>query len=43
MEFLASVDGFLGTVWWTALVFVVGALLGTPLWGWLKDKLPWGK
>ena len=41
MDFLASVDGFMGTIWWTVLVFIGGALLGSPLWNWVKEKLPW--
>ncbi len=33
----------LGTVFYTIVVFVGGALIGTPLWTWLKTKLPWNK
>jgi hypothetical protein len=34
---------FLGTTWWSVLMFVAGALIGTPLWGWIKTKFPWNK
>jgi len=43
MTILASLDGFLGTIWFTALVFVAGALSGAPLWSWLKQKFPWNQ
>ncbi len=36
-------DGFLGTIWWSVLMFVAGALIGTPLWGWAKSFMPWNK
>lgn len=36
-------DDFLGTIWWSVLMFVAGALIGTPLWKWVSTKLPWGK
>jgi hypothetical protein len=28
-------------IWWSALMFIGGALIGVPLWNWLKTKLPW--
>jgi len=31
----------LGTVFYSIVVFVAGALIGTPLWNWLKTKMPW--
>jgi hypothetical protein len=34
---------FLGTTWWSVLMFVAGALVGTPLWAWVSKKLPWNK
>jgi len=40
---LAFLDGFLGTIWWSVLVFVAGAALGAPLWNFIKTKLPWNK
>lgn len=33
----------LGTVFYTAVVFVAGALIGAPLWKWLSAKFPWNK
>ena len=33
----------LGTVFYTIVVFVAGALIGTPCWNWAKGKLPWNK
>ena len=33
----------LGTVFYTAVVFVAGALIGAPLWTWINKKLPWNK
>jgi hypothetical protein len=40
MEFLSST---LGTAFYTVVVFIAGALLGTPLWNWVTKKLPWNK
>jgi hypothetical protein len=36
-------DTVVGTLCYTAVVFVAGALIGTPMWGWMKTKMPWGK
>ncbi len=36
-------SGALGTVFYTIVVFVAGALMGTPLWNWTKKFLPWNK
>jgi hypothetical protein len=33
----------LGTIWFSVLVFVAGAVIGTPLWNWVSPKLPWNK
>jgi hypothetical protein len=33
----------LGTVFYSVTVFVLGALIGTPLWNWVNAKLPWNK
>lgn len=33
----------LGTTWWSILMFVAGAAIGTPLWNWVSKKLPWNK
>ena len=38
MEFFQSA---LGTVFYTAVIFVAGALIGNPLLNWVKTKLPW--
>jgi len=43
MTTLATIDGFLGTIWFTALVFVAGTFVGAPLWNWLKEKFPWNQ
>tara|TARA_R100000995_G_C3435518_1_gene100636 strand:+ start:480 stop:626 length:147 start_codon:yes stop_codon:yes gene_type:complete len=44
---LADLSGFfsgaLGTVFYSIVVFVAGALMGTPLWNWTKKFLPWNK
>lgn len=40
---LAFLSETLGTVWWSVLMFVAGALIGTPLWTWIKSKAPWNK
>jgi hypothetical protein len=36
-------EDFLGTIWWSVLMFIAGGLIGAPAWGWIKSKLPWGK
>ncbi len=33
----------LGTVFYSFTVFVLGALVGGPLWSWVNSKLPWNK
>jgi hypothetical protein len=33
----------LGTVFYTVVVFAAGALIGNPMFGWLKSKMPWGE
>ncbi len=40
---LASAEGFLGTIWFTALVFIAGAFIGAPMWNWVKEKFPWNQ
>lgn len=35
-------DSILGTVWWSALMFVAGAWIGRPLFSWVWKKLPFG-
>jgi hypothetical protein len=34
-------SGILGTIFFSVLVFIAGALVGTPLWNWGKKFLPW--
>lgn len=34
---------FLGTLWWSILMFAAGALIGRPLFAWIASKLPWSK
>lgn len=41
MVTLAASDGFFGTIWFIGLVFIAGAVIGTPLWNWVKEKFPW--
>ena len=36
-------SSFLGTVFYTALVFIAGAFIGRPLYDWVSPKLPWNK
>ena len=36
-------DHILGTVWWTGLAFVAGALIGPSMWRWLTAKMPWSR
>ena len=33
----------LGTVFYTLVVFVLGAFVGKPLYDWVTPKLPWSK
>ena len=40
---MEALHSALGTVFYTVVVFVAGALIGTPLWSWLKTKMPWNK
>lgn len=36
-------SAFLGTVWWSVLMFIAGTVVGAPLWNWAKSYLPWNK
>ena len=36
-------SGTLGTIFYSIVIFVAGALIGTPLWNWTKSYLPWSK
>jgi len=40
MDFIHSA---LGTVFYTIVVFVAGALVGVPVWNWLRSKFPWNR
>lgn len=33
----------LGTIFYTALVFIAGGFIGRPLYAWISPKLPWNK
>ena len=41
MELIIS--STLGTVFYSVVLFVAGALIGTPLWNWVDSKFPWNK
>tara|TARA_R100001509_G_C4803743_1_gene194009 strand:- start:181 stop:297 length:117 start_codon:yes stop_codon:yes gene_type:complete len=34
-------ESFLGTIWWSVLVFTAGALIGVPAWNWVRGFFPW--
>jgi hypothetical protein len=36
-------DSFLGTVFYSVLIFIAGAFVGAPLWGWVRKMFPWNK
>jgi len=36
-------EGLLGTVFYSVVIFVAGAFIGAPMWGWLKQKFPWNQ
>jgi len=40
---LGFISETLGTVWWSIICFGAGALIGVPLFNWLKTKMPWNK
>jgi hypothetical protein len=41
MDLLTS--EILGTVFYTIVVFVLGALIGNTLWQWVRKFFPWNK
>lgn len=43
MDLTLVLSSTLGTVFYSIVVFVVGALIGEPLWNWVNKKLPWNK
>ncbi len=42
-NFDLTVSQWLGTAFWTLLVFVAGAWVGPKFFGWLGKFLPWNK
>ena len=34
-------SSLLGTVFYSVVIFMAGALIGTPMWHWMKTKMPW--
>jgi len=34
------IDSVLGTIFYSVLVFMLGGMMGSPLWCWLKGKCP---
>ena len=36
-------ESFLGTVWWSVIVFTAGALIGVPAWNWVRGYFPWNR
>jgi len=36
-------EHFLGTVWWSALMFIAGAVIGPMLWAWATKFFPWSR
>ena len=36
-------SSILGTVFYTIVVFVVGAIVGRPMYNWLSKWMPWNK
>ena len=42
-EFQLIFSSTLGTIFYSVVVFVAGALIGAPLWNWVNKKFPWNK
>jgi len=36
-------SSILGTIFYTAVVFIAGGFAGRPLYDWISPKLPWNK
>jgi len=34
-------DTVVGTLCYTAVVFIAGALIGKPMWEWMRKSMPW--
>ena len=43
MDLTLVLSSTLGTVFFSVVVFVAGALIGQPLWNWVNKKLTWNK
>ena len=43
MDLTLVLSSTLGTIFYSGVVFVAGALIGKPLWNWINEKLPWNK
>ncbi len=37
------INSTLGTIFFSIVIFIAGALVGNPLWTWVKGKLPWNR
>ena len=42
-ERVYPMSNFLGTIWWSALVFVAGGVVLPPMWAWVSGYFPWNK
>ena len=42
-EFQLIFSSTLGTIFYSVVVFVGGALIGATLWKWVDKKFPWNK
>jgi hypothetical protein len=40
---MEALQSALGTVFYSILLFVVGAAVGVPLWSWVSRFFPWNK
>lgn len=40
---MEDIQNALGTVFYTIVVFGLGALIGVPLWAWVRKFFPWNK
>ncbi len=38
-----DMSSVLGTMWFTVIVFIAGALIGAPMWSWMRKQFPWNK
>lgn len=35
------IDNILGVAFYSVVIFVAGALIGKPMWGWMCKHMPW--